>query len=256
MSAEIHYNENCDCPFCIKKQITDACKGHKLLSRDPKEHNEETRIMLSGGMYLPTDPVLLDARAAVRLLCQLYSTMKDISRSALRQAILKEILHDKGDNVFFEGPLFMDYGRNTSIGAGCYFNTECVILDVNKVTIGCGVFFAPGVNVYTATHPTNIAERLSGRELGKPVVIEDGVWVGGRAVICPGVTIGTCSVIGAGCVVPKDIPPASIVVGNPARVVKRTDLLPEPKWIEWRENSKKEEKKAQDEFAAIKHIDP
>ena len=109
---------------------------------------------------------------------------------------------------------------NTTIGERFYANFGCVNLDVAPVTIGDGVMFAPGVHVYAATHPIDPADRLSGRELGRPVTIGSRVWVGGGSIVLPGVTIGDDATIGAGSVVTRDVPPGVVAAGNPCRVLR------------------------------------
>jgi maltose O-acetyltransferase len=113
-----------------------------------------------------------------------------------------------------------DYGFNITIGTKTFINYDCVFLDCNKITIGDEVQIAPGVHIYTATHPLDPQQRRSGLERALPVAIADGVWLGGGAIICPGVTIGENTVIGAGAVVTRDIPPNVLAVGNPCRVIR------------------------------------
>jgi maltose O-acetyltransferase len=116
-------------------------------------------------------------------------------------------------------PFFCDYGTNIHLGRKCYFNYNCVVLDVCKVTVGDHVLFGPNVQIYTATHPMDATLRRS-QEYGKPVSIGSDVWVGGGAIICPGVAIGSRSVIGAGSVITRDIPDDVFAAGNPCRVVR------------------------------------
>ena len=119
-----------------------------------------------------------------------------------------------------QAPFYCDYGSNITTGENVYFNFNCVVLDVAPVHIGSNTFFAPGVHIYTATHPLNAKERVSGLEFGKPVSIGDNVWVGGGAIINPGVSIGDNAVIGSGSVVTRDVPANVIVAGNPAKFIK------------------------------------
>ena len=113
-----------------------------------------------------------------------------------------------------------DYGFNITIGKKTFINYDCVFLDCNNITIGDEVQIAPGVHIYTATHPLDPQQRRSGLERALPVAIADGVWLGGGAIICPGVTIGENTVIGAGAVVTRDLPPNVLAVGNPCRVIR------------------------------------
>ena len=119
-----------------------------------------------------------------------------------------------------EPPFFCDYGTNIELGDKVFFNFNCVILDVAKVTIGSNVMFGPAVQIYTATHPMDAEERRSGLEFAKPVRIGNDVWLGGGVIVCPGVTIGDAAVIGAGSVVVRDIPAGVFAAGNPCRVIR------------------------------------
>lgn len=135
-------------------------------------------------------------------------------------AMLKNILGKTGEQVWIEAPFHCDYGWNIEVGENFFANYNLVILDVGKVTIGKNAQIAPNVSIYTAGHPIHPESRNTGYEYGIPVNIGDNVWIGGNVVILPGVTIGDNVVIGAGSVVSKDLPPNSIAVGNPCRVVR------------------------------------
>ena len=124
-----------------------------------------------------------------------------------------------GDDVWIQPPFFCDYGSNIYLGRKCYFNFNCVLLDVCNIRIGDYSIFGPNVQIYTATHPFE-AELRRTQEFGKPVTIGSDVWVGGGAIICPGVTIGSRTIIGAGSVVTRDIPDAVFAAGNPCRVIR------------------------------------
>jgi maltose O-acetyltransferase len=179
----------------------------------------EKEKMLSGELYNPLDPQLLAERQRVRLLFKAFNDTGD-DQQAERLRLLQEIIPMAGKELWIEPPFYCDYGSNITIGNHVFFNFNCVILDTAPVTIGSNVFFAPGVQIYAATHPLNAAQRRSGLEFGKPVSIGDDVWIGGGVMICPGVNIGDRSVIGAGSVVTKDIPAGVLGVGNPCRVVR------------------------------------
>ncbi|TWT80518.1 Maltose O-acetyltransferase [Planctomycetes bacterium CA13] len=181
----------------------------------------EREKMLAGELYDPNDPELADARMIARERCHAINTSAP-REEKLRRSILKELFGCGGDSVWLEPPFRCDYGTNIYLGEKVYFNFDCVILDVCEVRIGNHVFIAPGVHIYTATHPLE-AELRRTQEFGKPVTIGNDVWIGGKAVICPGVTIGDCSVIGAGSVVTKDVPPGIVVAGNPAKVIRDLD---------------------------------
>jgi len=117
-------------------------------------------------------------------------------------------------------PFFCDYGYNVKLGTNVYFNFNCVVLDVATVSIGSNTIVGPAVQIYTATHPMNAAERRRGLESGKAVSIGEDVWIGGGAIICPGVTIGAGTIIGAGSVVIRNIPANVFAAGNPCRVIR------------------------------------
>lgn len=184
--------------------------------------NTETEKMLSGELYDPLAPELVAARNRARSLTRAFNNSSD-DQQAERGRLLRELLSACGDDVTIEPPFFCDYGANITLGDKVFFNFNCVILDVARVRIGSNVLFGPGVQVYAATHPLSAAERRSGLELGKPVNIGDDVWIGGGAIICPGVTVGNASVIGAGSVVTRDIPAGVFAAGNPCRVIRNIE---------------------------------
>lgn len=174
--------------------------------------------MLAGELYDPNDPELAEARMMARTRCQTINTSAPCDEK-LRRSVLKELFGSGGNSVWLEPPFRCDYGTNIYLGEKVYFNFDCVILDVCEVRIGNKVFIAPGVHIYAATHPLE-AELRRTQEFGKPVTIGNDVWIGGKAVICPGVGVGDRSVIGAGSVVTKDVPPGVVVAGNPAKVIR------------------------------------
>lgn len=178
----------------------------------------EKQKMLAGELYLAGDAELVAERAAARSLCQRFNALAP-DDAAGREALLGALFGAATD-AFVTAPFFCDYGYNIRLGRNVYFNFNCVILDVMQVTIGNDVLFGPGVHVYTALHPLDAAERRSGREYARPVAIGDDAWIGGGAIVCPGVSIGARTVIGAGSVVTRDIPADVIAAGNPCRVVR------------------------------------
>ncbi len=180
--------------------------------------NSELEKMLAGQLYDPLDAELADARARARNLCRdLNGTRED--DQALRRRLLEELLAKGGDDVWMQPPFYCDYGSNIFLGKKCFFNFNCVVLDVCTVTFGDHVLLGPAVQVYTATHPMD-AELRRRQEFGKPVTVGSDVWIGGGAIICPGVTIGSRTVIGAGSVVTRDIPSDVFAAGNPCRVIR------------------------------------
>jgi maltose O-acetyltransferase len=149
-----------------------------------------------------------------------HSTPATTPTGATRRALLENLLGTCGQDVFIQPPFHCDYGQNIHLGDKVYFNFNCVVLDVCEIRIGSYSLFGPSVQIYTATHPLDALERR-GKEFGKPVTIGSDVWVGGGAIICPGVTIGDRTVIGAGSVVTKDIPADVFAAGNPCRVIRQ-----------------------------------
>ena len=178
----------------------------------------ETEKMLAGELYDPLDPALVRARDRARDLCQDLNATREADRDA-RRRILTALFGRGGDSVWMQPPFFCDYGSNILLGERVFFNFNCVVLDVCRVVIGDYTLFGPAVQIYTATHPMN-AELRRKQEFSKPIEIGSDVWVGGGAVICPGVKIGSRTVIGAGSVVTRDIPAGVFAAGNPCRVVR------------------------------------
>lgn len=174
----------------------------------------EKEKMLAGELYNPLDKELSDDRLKARLLIkELNDTRED--QSLERSRILKELMPNAEADLWLQPPFYCDYGSNIKIGNKVFFNFNCVVLDVTQVNIGSRTQLGPNVQVYTATHPISYKERASGLEYAKSVSIGEDVWIGGSAVICPGVSIGDRSVIGAGSVVTKDIPADVFAAGNP-----------------------------------------
>ncbi|HEX2210378.1 MAG TPA: sugar O-acetyltransferase [Longimicrobium sp.] len=179
----------------------------------------EMEKMLAGELYDAQDPQLVAERRRARGLLRALNALRDEERDA-RLGIIRELVGAAGEGVWIEPPFFCDYGGNIHLGARVFFNFNCVVLDVARVTIGSDTKFGPAVQIYTATHPLHFQERRAGLEAGKPVTIGSDVWVGGGAIILPGVTIGHRSVIGAGSVVTRDVPDGVFAAGNPCRVVR------------------------------------
>ena len=177
---------------------------------------DERRKMLAGEMYDPLDPELMADRERARDLCQALNATRE-SHQDERRRILRELFGTGGETVWMQPPFFCDYGSNIELGERVFFNFNCVVLDVCRVRIGDFSLFGPAVQIYTAMHPLDADERRRGLEFARPVTIGSDAWIGGAAVICPGVTIGDRVVIGAGSVVTRDVAKGATVVGNPAR---------------------------------------
>jgi len=197
---------------------------------------EEYEKMISGMLYDSFVPTLSNARYRARVWCHRYNNEfpkfdsgceGDFPALAkFRYQELKKFLgHIEGDQVYIEPPFIVDYGCNISVGKRFYANFNLTILDCGIVTIGDRVMFGPNVSIYAATHETEVQSRRDNVEYAKPVVIGDDCWVGGHAVILPGVTIGKGCTIGAESLVTRDIPDWSVAMGTPARVVRKVKPL-------------------------------
>ena len=181
----------------------------------------EKQKMLAGELYDPLDPELCQERQRCRDLCKLLNDSREEQQEE-RKGIIADLLGSSTD-AWIQPPFFCDYGTNISLGTKVFFNFNCVVLDVMPVKIGSNVLFGPSVQIYTATHPINAVERRRWLESAKPITIGSDVWVGGGAIICPGVMIGDRTVIGAGSVVTRDIPSDVFAAGNPCRVIRPLD---------------------------------
>ena len=178
----------------------------------------EREKMLAGELYDPLDAELVAARTHARDLCRRLNASSDADATERRQ-ILRELFGRGGDSVWMQPPFFCDYGTNIELGERVFFNFNCVVLDVCAVRIGSYTLFGPAVQIYTAMHPMNARLRRA-QEYAKPVEIGSDVWVGGGAIILPGVRIGSEAVIGAGSVVTRDVPEQVFAAGNPCRVIR------------------------------------
>jgi maltose O-acetyltransferase len=178
----------------------------------------EREKMLAGELYDPLDPELVAARNRARDRCQDLNATRE-SDTDTRRRILRELLGRGGDSVWLQPPFFCDYGINIELGERVFFNFNCVVLDVCPVRIGDYSLLGPAVQIYTPMHPMDAALRRR-QEFGKPVTIGSDVWIGGGALILPGVTIGSRAVVGAGSVVTRDVPEGVFAAGNPCRVLR------------------------------------
>ena len=179
----------------------------------------EKQKMIAGELYLPGDPEIQADTAANQQWLARYNAMMGRS-AAERLTVLRERIA-AGDGCVLRPPFHCDYGYNIRLGTGVFMNFNCVILDVCYVTIGDRTQIGPAVQIYAADHPRDPAQRRDGYEFGRPVTIGSDVWIGGGAIILPGVTIGNDAIVGAGSVVTRDVAPGATVVGNPARVAVR-----------------------------------
>jgi maltose O-acetyltransferase len=178
---------------------------------------EQRERMLRGDLYQAGDPELVAGRHRCATLLQRLNALGNADRAA-RLEILRDLLGSIGDETTIMSPFHCDYGDQIAFGARCFVNFGATILDSAPVTIGDDVQMGPSVQLLTATHPVDAAERASGWEYARPIVIGSGAWLGGGAIIGPGVTVGERTVVGAGAVVVRDLPSDVVAVGNPARV--------------------------------------
>lgn len=181
----------------------------------------EREKMLAGELYDPFDPELAAARTRARDLCQDLNATRE-AETEERRRILRDLFGRGGDSVWMQPPFHCDYGINIELGERVFFNFSCVVLDVCRVEIGDYTLFGPAVQIYTPMHPWDARLRRE-QEYGKPVTIGSDVWVGGGAIILPGVRIGSRAVIGAGSVVTRDVPAGVFAAGNPCRVVREIE---------------------------------
>ena len=180
----------------------------------------EKEKMLAGEPYNCRDPGLEAERQQTKELLRLYNKTEAMPE---RHALLQQLLGHAGQDSLIEPPFYCSYGRNIHLGDHVYLNVLCTILDCNTVQIGHHVMIGPSVQIYTAAHDLQAARRNQGWEVARPVVIEDNVWLGGGAILLPGVRIGRNAVVGAGAVVSRAVPANTVVAGNPARVIREIE---------------------------------
>ena len=177
----------------------------------------EYQKMLAGELYNLFDPTLIELRAQVKARLWCYNrTDSDVER----QAALRHLIGRVGRDSIIEPPFLCSYGRHIHLGDRVYVNFGCTILDNAAVHIGHHTMIGPSVQIYTPAHPLEAEARIQGWEMAKAIVIGDEVWIGGGAILLPGVRIGSQAVVGAGAVVSRDVSPHSVVAGNPARVIR------------------------------------
>lgn len=178
----------------------------------------EREKMLAGELYNAQDPALVAGRERARALTQRLNGLA--GDDSQRREVLKQLFGAGGDSVFVTPPFFCDYGTQIELGENVYFNFNCVLLDVCAIRIGAHTLVGPAVQIYTPLHPLDAALRRQ-QEYGKPVTIGSDAWIGGGAIVLPGVEIGDRAVIGAGSVVTRSVPADVFAAGNPCRVIRR-----------------------------------
>lgn len=181
--------------------------------------SEMRERMLRGELYLADDPVLVAEMARAQALLERFNATGHDARDE-QARLLRELLGDVGEGVVIRPSFRCDYGAHITIGAGTFVNYDCVMLDCAPITIGAACQIATAVQLLTPTHPIDPAPRRAGWEAAAPITLGGNVWLGGGAIVCPGVTIGTDTVVGAGAVVTRDLPAGVVAVGNPARVLR------------------------------------
>lgn len=176
--------------------------------------------MLAGERYNCLDPVLEAERQKIKEILRLYNQTETLLE---QQIILQDLLGQIGQNSIIEPPFYCVYGKNIYLGDYVYLNFLCTILDCNAVYIGNHAMIGPNVQIYTAAHELQAEARNQGWEVAKSITIEDNVWIGGSAILLPGVRIGENAVVGAGAVVSRNVPANTVVAGNPARVIRKIE---------------------------------
>jgi maltose O-acetyltransferase len=174
--------------------------------------------MLNGEMYDPGDIILCTERVLAQMFMRDYNQTIVEDRD-IRSVLLSRNLGAIGQSCAIRAPFYVDYGYNIFVGDNVFMNYGCVLLDVCKISIGSHTQIGPFVQIYTADHPRDAASRKAGLEFGKPISVDANVWIGGHAIILPGITIGDDAIIGAGSVVTRDVAAGTSVAGNPARVI-------------------------------------
>lgn len=178
--------------------------------------------MLAGDLYIADDPEIVEAAAVALDLMAAYNAT-GARQEPLRRDLLERLLGAVGEGTVLRPPIYVDYGSNIRIGSGTFANFGLVALDVAPITIGDDVQIGPNVQLLTPTHPVEPGPRRDKWEAAEPITIGDNVWLGGGAIVLPGVTIGDNTVVGAGAVVTRDLPANVVAVGNPSRIVRHLD---------------------------------
>jgi len=188
-------------------------------SSNPQKTDKEK--MLNGELYFAEGPELLGEKKRAKKLIRQFNESEDDEDDKHKQ-ILKELLGSFDENIKIKPNFSCDYGHNIHLGENFYTNHDCFLLDVCEIRIGKNCMLGPGVQIYTASYPLDVKTRLE-LEFGKKISISDNVWIGGSAIILPGVKIGNGAVVAAGAVVSKDVPDNVVVARNPAKIIKKIE---------------------------------
>jgi len=198
------------------RPLSTAEAARAYFADDARSNHER---MLAGDLYLSDDPTIAQRQAdAVRAVAHFESAYREDPAGA--QELLRDLLGSVGAEAFLRAPLYLDYGSNIHIGARTFVNNGLTTADVAEIRIGDDCQIGPHVQLLTPTHPIDPQQRLDKLEAAEPITIGDNVWLGGGVIVCPGVSIGRDSVVGAGSVVTRDVPAGVVAVGNPARVIR------------------------------------
>jgi maltose O-acetyltransferase len=182
----------------------------------------EREKMLAGELYIADDPELAVLQKRARRLTRFYNATTE-EEPERRIELLRELFGEVCGTITVEPPFHCEYGSHIFAGERLFVNFGCIILDCAEVRFGSDVMLGPSVQILTAYHPVEAAKRVAGPELAAPITIGDRAWIGGGAILCPGVTIGSDTTIGAGSVVTRDIPSHVVAVGNPCRVLRKIE---------------------------------
>lgn len=192
------------------------CEG---TPREEMTEKSEKLKMLAGELYRSSAAELRVDRRRARVMLTRYNAISD-GEPELLLSLLRDFMGAVGEGTVIMPTFTCDYGYNISLGRNVFINYHCIFLDCAPIEVGDDVQIGPAVQLYTAQHPLDADLRRSGLESARPIRIGNDVWIGGGAVVLPGVTIGERSIVGAGSVVVHSVPPDSVVVGNPARIVR------------------------------------
>lgn len=196
-----------------------------MIDRPQEDTRSMHERMLAGDLYIADDPEVAEEQSAALELMEAYNATS-VRQTQTRRRLLEQLLGAVGEGTEIRPPLYIDYGSHIRIGARSFANFGLVALDVATITIGDDVQIGPNVQLLTPTHPVTPGPRRDKWEAASPITIGDNVWLGGGAIVMPGVTIGDNTVVGAGAVVTRDLPANVVAVGNPARVIRKIEEPP------------------------------